>query len=99
VAPGELPALELTGIGAVITAKGDILLIGKVLKGNGAEAAGLVTGDVIVTVDGEGVADLGFQGSIQHIRGPEGSTVELGVLKQGAGEPVLVDVQRMRIHY
>ena len=77
LAEGEHPQLELAGIGAVLAAEGDALVIGQVLDGGGAAAAGLVIGDGIVEVDGVPVVDLGFGGTIERIRGPEGGVVPL----------------------
>jgi protocatechuate 3,4-dioxygenase beta subunit len=94
---GETPRIELAGIGAVLSAKDDGLVIGRVIEGGGAAAAGLVQGDAILGVDGLSVVDLGFGGSIERIRGPEGSTVTLTVRKAGAEMPIDMVVQRKRI--
>jgi C-terminal processing protease CtpA/Prc len=93
----EQPRIELEGIGAVLSAKGDALVIGRVIEGGGAAEAGLVPGDAIVAVEGRSVVDLGFQGSIERIRGPEGSVVQLSVRKAGQDEPVTLAVPRRRI--
>ncbi|UQA63380.1 carboxypeptidase regulatory-like domain-containing protein [Polyangium aurulentum] len=97
VAPGEEPHMELMGIGAVLAAREDALVLGKVMEGGGAAEAGLATGDAIVRIDGVPVVELGFDRAIQSIRGPEGSTVELVVRKGGEGEPGVVVVRRKRI--
>ena len=93
---GEEPKLELTGIGAVLTPRGEAMLIGRVLPGGGAAEAGLGPGDAILAVDGVPVVKLGFNGSIQRIRGPEGSTVLLTVRKAG-GEEIQLEVFRRKI--
>jgi len=94
---GERPRIELAGIGAVLSAKDDGLVIGRVIEGGGAAAAGLGEGDVILSVDGMSVVDLGFGGSINRIRGPEGSTVLLTIRKAGTDKTVGMVVQRKRI--
>ncbi|MBI5514630.1 MAG: carboxypeptidase regulatory-like domain-containing protein [Deltaproteobacteria bacterium] len=96
VGPEELPRLELVGIGAVLSARGDVLVLGQVLPGGGAEEAGLVPGDLVLTVDGAPVAGLGFEGAIQRIRGPEGSVVRLGLRRGDAGATVR-EVRRRRV--
>ncbi len=93
---GEEPKLELTGIGAVLTPKGEYLLIGRTLPGGGAAEAGLGPGDAILAVDGIPVVKLGFNGSIQKIRGPEGTTVLLAVRKAG-GKEIQLEVFRRKI--
>jgi hypothetical protein len=95
--PGEDPRVELVGIGAVLAAKDDVLVIGKTLPSGGAESAGLVSGDAIVAIDGTPVKGLGFEDAVQKIRGPEGTTVVLLVKKQSGGDPVAVDVVRRRV--
>jgi hypothetical protein len=93
---GEEPKLELTGIGAVLAPKGDTMLIGRVRPGGGAAEAGLGPGDAILAVDGIPVVKLGFNGSIQRIRGPEGTTVLLTVRKAG-GKNIQLEVFRRKI--
>jgi hypothetical protein len=78
---------ELVGIGAVLKGRGDALVIGQVMPGGGAQAAGIVPGDEVVSVDGHLVADLGFEASIRAIRGPVETSVELQLRK--GGEPPL----------
>jgi protocatechuate 3,4-dioxygenase beta subunit len=95
--PGEEPRVELVGIGAVLAAKDDVLVVGKLLPGGGAEAAGLAAGDAIVAVDGVPVAGLGFEGSVQRIRGPENTSVVLLVKKASGGEATNVSVVRRRV--
>lgn len=97
VAEGEEPRLELTGIGAVLTAQDDVLVIGRMIEGGGALEAGLQPNDAILEVDGVSVTELGFQGSIERIRGPEGSTVRLTVRRAGQEEAEVVVVTRRRI--
>jgi hypothetical protein len=94
--PDEEPRVELTGIGAVLSGKGDVLVIGEVLPGGGAAQAGIVPGDAIIAVDGAGVVDIGFEGSIERIRGPEGTTVQLTV-RRTDGATAVIDVRRTRV--
>lgn len=79
VAEGERPGLELAGIGAMLGVQEDELRVRGVIAGGGAEAAGLVAGDVILSIDGRSVPELGFDDAIQAIRGPAGSEVRLRV--------------------
>jgi len=99
VKEGEEPTTELVGIGAVLAAQGEALLVQRTLPGSGAEKAGLVAGDLIVSVDGTPVNQLGMDGAIQAIRGPIGTSVMLGVKRasSSAREPVMVVVERMKI--
>lgn len=93
-AEDETPRIELAGIGAVLSAKDDAMIIGRLLEGGGAHAAGLVPGDGILAVDGVSVEELGFKGTIDRIRGPEGTTVDLTVRRAESGETDVMTVER-----
>lgn len=94
---GEEPRLELTGIGAVLSAKEDALVISQVIDGGGAKEAGLGPGDAIVAIDGTAVVEIGFEQAIQRIRGPEGTRVTLSVRRAQGGEVQALAVYRRRI--
>jgi hypothetical protein len=97
VEEGDEPRIELAGIGAVLTAEGDAVIVGRVLDGGGAAAAGMKPGDAIVAVEAMPVSTLGLEGTITNIRGPEGTWVELSVRKIGQEAPVTLKVERRRI--
>ncbi|MFZ5443646.1 MAG: carboxypeptidase regulatory-like domain-containing protein [Myxococcota bacterium] len=90
VAEGERPRVELVGIGAVLEAKGDALVIKRVLPGGGAAEADLVEGDGILSIEGQLSVNVGFVGGIELIRGEEGTTVLLSVRRH---DGALVDVR------
>ncbi len=94
---GEEPGTELVGIGAVLSAHDEGLIIGRVVEGGGADQAGLVPGDVILAVDGLPATELGFSGTFAHIRGPEGTTVQLRVRRAETEREENIDVPRKRI--
>lgn len=96
VEPGETPRIELVGIGAVLAARGDVLVVGEVVPGGGAAEAGILPDDELLRVDAVPVATLGFAGAIGRIRGIEGSTVLLEV-RRGGGEPRVIAVPRRRV--
>ncbi|MFT3706721.1 MAG: carboxypeptidase regulatory-like domain-containing protein [Archangium sp.] len=79
LAQGETPRLELVGIGAVLQAKGDVLVITNVIAGGGAAEVGLVAGDGIVSIEGQLASNLGFLGGVELIRGQEGTWVLMSV--------------------
>jgi hypothetical protein len=99
---GEEPQVDLVGIGAVLAARDDALVVGQVVAGGGAAEAGLAVGDGVLRIDGVPVVELGFGGSINRIRGPENSRVVLSVRRAhagdaGAGPVVEIPVTRKRI--
>jgi carboxyl-terminal processing protease len=62
-----------------------------------AERAGLQVGDIILEVDGQDVTQMGLTEAIGLIRGPKGSEVTLTLVRQGAEEPLDIEVTRARI--
>ena len=88
--------LELTGIGAVLRPRGDALDIQQVVPNGGAADAGLGPGDAILAVDGASVMDLGFEGAIGAIRGPEGTAVTLRIRRAGREADVVVTRKLIR---
>ncbi len=93
---GDGARLELTGIGAVLRARGTALEIQQIVPGAGAADAGLARGDEIVLIDGSPVTGLGFEGAIAAIRGPEGTTVALRIRRAGRDADVLVSRKLVR---
>ena len=57
-------------------------LIERVVEASGAEAAGLVAGDLIIAVDGSPIKDFSDLGSTLRTRKP-GDTVQLTVVRDG----------------
>lgn len=69
------------GIGAEIGIRSDHPTILRVLKGNPAEKAGLLAGDVIVAVNDEDATKWTSDQAVAKIRGQAGTTVKVGVMR------------------
>jgi RNA polymerase sigma factor (sigma-70 family) len=95
VIPGEQPKLELVGIGVALAPDGDALKVTMVVPGGGAEAAGIVQGDHVVSVDGAPTKELGIDGAVARIRGQEGTTVAIGVSR--GDKVVVLPVERRKL--
>jgi uncharacterized GH25 family protein len=95
--PGETPQMELVGIGVSLKPDGDTLLIQRVFPDSGAADAGIAIGDRILAVDGVPVPQLGFDGSLNSIRGQEGTTVALTIKRGDAQMAVPVVRKRLRV--
>ena len=72
---------ELEGIGAELTDENGYLEVVTPIKGSPAENAGLKTGDVIVSVDGNDIRGEDLFEIIDKIRGKKGTKVTLGILE------------------
>ena len=69
------------GIGAEVGLRNDAVTIIRTLKGNPAEKAGLNAGDTVITVNDQEVAGWTVEKAVGQIRGEEGTTVKLTVLR------------------
>ncbi len=86
------------GIGSTVNeAEGGGVLIVRPFPGSPAETAGLVSGDIIIAVDGQDITGLTLDEAIQLIRGPAGSDVLLSVRRQGQDQALEITVTRGRI--
>jgi carboxyl-terminal processing protease len=79
----ELTTGEFSGIGVWLKDKEEGLTIVSVLPSTPAVEAGLREGDVIETIDGKPVSAFTSDEAVAHIKGPEGSDVSLGILRDG----------------
>jgi len=98
VATDQTPATDLVGIGAVVGRNDDGLVLGNLVASGGAAAAGLHQGDVVLRVDGQTIAELGFEEAISRLRGEEGTMVRLDV-RRADGTTATVDVIRRPISF
>ncbi|MCK5015934.1 MAG: S41 family peptidase [Candidatus Peribacteraceae bacterium] len=74
---------KVTGIGAQVEYKDGVLTIVAPLRGSPAEKAGLLPGDEIHKADGVSLVDIGFMEAVEHVRGPENTSVKLTIRRNG----------------
>jgi carboxyl-terminal processing protease len=77
----EVISSKYVGVGIRLENKDDEIVVSAPIDGSPAKEAGIKSGDVLVAVDGENVQDESFKEVGEKIRGPEGSQVELTVLR------------------
>lgn len=87
--------LSFSGIGVYIELEPRGLEIMSVIKGSPAEEVGLQSGDVIIKVGDKSLAGLSQEESVSLVRGPEGTKVDIVVLRQG--QPLNFTVERRSI--
>jgi carboxyl-terminal processing protease len=85
---------EFGGIGIVITMKDGILTVISPIEGTPAYRAGIMAGDVIVSIDGSSTRDMALWESVKKMRGPRGDEVVLTVVREGASEPLEYTLKR-----
>lgn len=89
---------EFEGIGAFVqTDEEGRLVIQTPMRGQPAEKAGILAGDIVLEVDGQDISGMDINESVLLIRGPKGTEVLLLVQREGVDEPFEVTVTRDRI--
>jgi carboxyl-terminal processing protease len=86
------PPAEYSGIGATITSPGpnDLVEVAQVFPNSPAEKAGVKKGDKIKTVNGEDMLGLTSEEVANKIKGPEGTTVNIVFVRNGADTPISI---------
>lgn len=88
---------EYEGIGVWVDANLEYLTVISTMPGSPAEDAGLQPGDEIIAVDGEDVTGIDGNIVVHRVLGPEGSTVQLSIRREGVLEPLDFVIERARI--
>lgn len=90
---------EYYGIGAGLSQDKDtmVVTITKVYAGTPSEEAGLLAEDIISTVDGVEATSMEVSDLVQLIRGEEGTTVHLEIIRPSTGEELSFDVKRANV--
>ena len=85
------------GIGAAMEMVKNEVRVQSVLEGTPAEGAGLLEGDIVKEVDGEDVSGMSLTEVVGLIRGEEGTTVRIGVVRPPSSDLKGFDIVRGRI--
>ncbi len=86
------------GIGVTISQLNDVVTVTAVNRGFPADQVGIMEGDVIVEVDGEGTRDWTTAEVSDVIRGPVGTLVTVGVERDGYDGTVYFPIERAEVH-
>lgn len=94
----ETQSNQYTGIGVHVERDEVPIKIVEVTERSPAEDAGLLAGDLITHVDGQSVADMGYDAAVNAVRGEEYTTVNLTVERPSEGGGSFnIDVMRRTI--
>ncbi len=89
---------QYEGIGAYVDTEGDYLTIVSPIEGSPADAAGLLPGDRVIAIDGEDMTGVAPEEARLKVLGPEGTTVNLTVAREGQPEPLEFSITRAEIN-
>jgi carboxyl-terminal processing protease len=88
---------EYSGVGIEVSMEDDQVVVVSPFEGSPAALAGIRTGDVIASIDGVPVNTTALADTIGRMRGKEGSSIKVGILRQGSTEPIIFTLKRSRV--
>lgn len=89
---------QFQGIGIVIKEGEDGIYISDLIAGGPAYSSGLIKpGDFLIAIDNFNIQEATFDEVLEHLRGDEGSTVELLVKNDKTSRPMKVKLRREKI--
>jgi carboxyl-terminal processing protease len=88
---------QYSGVGIEVSMEDGQVVVVAPLDGSPAAAAGIRSGDVIATIDGVTVNTTALADTIGRMRGKEGTSVKIGILREGSTEPLQITLKRSRV--
>ena len=88
---------QYSGVGIEVSMEDEEVVVVSPFEGSPAAAAGIRSGDVIVTIDGISVNTTTLADTIGRMRGKEGTFVKIGILRDGNAEPLQFTLKRSRV--
>lgn len=86
-----------SGVGIELSIEDEQVVVIAPFDGSPAALAGIRSGDVIVTIDGVPVNTSTLADTIGRMRGEEGTSVKIGIRREGNPEPMLFTLKRSRV--
>ena len=88
---------EYAGIGAMISKRGNTIIVAEPYEGFPAQKSGLRAGDVFVEVDGKPVNKMVVSDVSEILKGPAKKIVKVKMLRPGEKKPFTLDIVREEI--
>jgi carboxyl-terminal processing protease len=85
---------EFSGLGLEVGLENGFVKVITPIDDTPAKRAGLETGDIILKLDNHPVKGMSLNESIELMRGPKGSTIELTIAREGRNEPFSITLER-----
>ena len=86
-----------SGVGLELSIEDEQVVVIAPFDGSSAALAGIRAGDIIVTIDGIPVNTNTLADTIGRMRGEEGTSVKIGIMREGSAEPMLFTLKRSRV--
>lgn len=86
-----------TGVGLEVSTAGGMVTVVAPIDDTPAERAGILSGDVIVAIDGEPVDAEEPHGAVARMRGRAGTTVVLTIAREAEDQPITFELRRESI--
>jgi carboxyl-terminal processing protease len=77
---------EIVGVGVEVKEHAEGLLVVKPLRGGPAEDAGIMSGDVILSINNQALAGMKMANSVDLMKGTSGSQMKVRIYRDGKGE-------------
>jgi carboxyl-terminal processing protease len=88
---------QYSGVGIEVSMEDEQVVVVSPFDGSPAAVAGIRSGDVIATIDGVPVNTTTLADTIGRMRGKEGTTIKIGILRPGSTEPLEFTLKRARV--
>jgi carboxyl-terminal processing protease len=88
---------QYSGVGIEVSMEDEQVVVVSPFEGSPAAAAGIRPGDVIATIDGIPVNTTTLADTIGRMRGKEGTSVKIGIVREGSAEPLQFTLKRSRV--
>ena len=85
---------EFGGLGIEVTMENGLVKVVSPIDDTPAFRAGVEAGDLISRIDGEQVMGLSLGEAVEMMRGPVNTDIELTILREGAEEPIEIELTR-----
>jgi len=86
-----------SGVGLELSIEDEQVVVIAPFDGSSAALAGIRSGDIIVTIDGIPVNTSTLADTIGRMRGEEGTSVKIGIMREGNAEPMQFTLKRSRV--
>jgi carboxyl-terminal processing protease len=86
-----------SGVGIDLSIEDEQVVVIAPFEGSPAALAGIRSGDIIVTIDGVPVNTSTLADTIGRMRGAEGTSVKIGIMREGSSEPIVFTLKRSRV--